>query len=70
MAAKAWGRRGFFGHTPVFSYTRAPGSPLEPIISNKMVLLDTAAALRPDGRLSAFCADTGIVIHNTPKAIS
>jgi serine/threonine protein phosphatase 1 len=62
---KAWQRTGYFGHTPVDSYgTRGGydpkgGGKLAPIVGNKMVLLDTAAALSPVGRLTAYCADTG-----------
>jgi len=63
-APKAWRRRGFFGHTPVDTYgTRGGfssrgGGALVPVIGNKMVLLDTAAALSPVGRLTAYNADT------------
>lgn len=56
-AKKAWKRRGYFGHTPVDLYR--PGGDFLPIAGEKMVLLDTAAALTPTGRLTAFCADTG-----------
>jgi serine/threonine protein phosphatase 1 len=55
---KAWKRTGYFGHTPVDSYAALhKGSPFLPIVANKIVLLDTASALRPEGRLTAFCHD-------------
>ncbi len=48
---KAWGRRGYFGHTPVTYYTDTA----RPIVAQGMVLVDTGAAL-PDGqRLTAYC---------------
>lgn len=63
QSAKAWGRTGVFGHTPVSTYTTAyrAGSDqplMVPVIGNQIVLLDTAAALGTDGRLTAFCVDT------------
>jgi len=63
-APKAWRRRGFFGHTPVDTYgarggySSKGGGALVPVIGNKMVLLDTAAALSPVGRLTAYNPDT------------
>ncbi len=60
---KAWRRTGFFGHTPVDSYGSRGGydprggGKLVPIFGDKMVLLDTAAALSPVGRLSAHCPE-------------
>jgi serine/threonine protein phosphatase 1 len=57
-AAKAWNRRGFFGHTPVHSYFQNPRSaPMVPIVGPKLVLLDTAVALTTAGRLTAFCVE-------------
>ena len=53
---KRWRRTGYFGHTPVRSYR--PGQDT-PIRGPGIVLLDTGAALTPDGRLSAVCAETG-----------
>ena len=67
---KAWGRTGFFGHTPVSNYNasyRTPGGLLRgnvdrpnmiPVTGKAIVLLDTAAALGEDGRLTAYCPDT------------
>jgi hypothetical protein len=63
-APKTWGRTGYFGHTPVDGYGARggyepkTGGHLVPIIGNKLVLLDTAAALSKVGRLTAFCPDT------------
>ena len=60
---KAWQRTGFFGHTPVDSYGARGGydpkggGRLVPIVGDKIVLLDTAAALSPVGRLTAYCAE-------------
>jgi serine/threonine protein phosphatase 1 len=55
-AAKAWNRVGYFGHTPVDNYPALLGNrdPV-PLRGTKIVLLDTAAALLPNGRLTAFC---------------
>jgi hypothetical protein len=60
---KSWRRTGFFGHTPVDSYgTRGGfdpkgGGKLVPIIGDRIVLIDTACALSPVGRLTAFSPD-------------
>jgi serine/threonine protein phosphatase 1 len=55
-APKAWQRVGYFGHTPVDNYPALLGNrdPV-PLRGTKIVLLDTAAALLPNGRLTAFC---------------
>lgn len=50
---KIWTRTGFFGHTPVTTYRR--GQDLMPVVGKKVVLLDTAAAVNMDGRLTAWC---------------
>lgn len=62
---KAWMRTGFFGHTPVSFYaaafrsTKASAEPqMIPVVGERMVLLDTAAALGEDGRLTAYCPDS------------
>jgi serine/threonine protein phosphatase 1 len=61
---KAWKRTGYFGHTPVDGYPALyNGSPFRPIVANKIVLLDTASALRPEGRLTAFCHDNQTFIQ-------
>lgn len=68
---KAWQRTGYFGHTPVsyyfgFARARRPDVRLQmvPVVGNKMVLVDTAAAVGVDGRLSALCPDTGRLIQS------
>jgi serine/threonine protein phosphatase 1 len=66
---KAWRRTGYFGHTPVSYYaTSSPlppvgGMQMVPVLGNKMVLVDTAAALGEGGRLSAYCADDGTLVQ-------
>lgn len=50
---KPWDRTGFFGHTPVTMY--APDDDILPLIGNRCILLDTACALHPEGRLTAWC---------------
>jgi serine/threonine protein phosphatase 1 len=50
---KAWKRTGYFGHTPVDSYH--DDDALIPVAGPQIVLLDTAAALVPHGKLTAFC---------------
>ena len=55
---KAWRRTGFFGHTPTMIYDESMNKSPRPVAGPRVVLLDTAAFDR-DGRLTAFCADTG-----------
>lgn len=58
--AKSWRRVGYFGHTTVDSYPELlGGGELRPIIGSKLVLIDTAAAVRQDGVLTAFCHESG-----------
>ena len=53
---KAWKRTGYFGHTPVDNYPELlPSEEFVPIIGPGIVLLDTACALSPQGRLTAVC---------------
>lgn len=54
---KAWKRVGYFGHTPVDLYPELlPDSQqLVPIEMSNIRLIDTAAALLPHGRLTAYC---------------
>ena len=61
---KRWSRTGYFGHTPVetFGPTMHRGRNT-PIRGPKIVLLDTAAALSPLGRLTAVCAETAEVVQ-------
>jgi hypothetical protein len=40
---------------------------MNPLISAKMILLDTAAALSPVGRLTAMCAETSEVVQADPS---
>jgi len=58
---KRWKRTGYFGHTPVLNY-RDHEKPM-PLTGPSIVLLDTAAALVPEGRLTALCADDGQMIQ-------
>ena len=52
-ADKPWKRTGYFGHTPVDSYH--DDDALVPVAGPQIVLLDTAVALVPHGKLTAFC---------------
>ena len=68
LQRKAWGRRGYFGHTPVSNYTSEHGGePCFPIVGPKIVLIDTSAALHINGRLTAFNADTQQCLQVTHK---
>jgi len=61
---KLWRRTGYFGHTPVdFFPPSLTGGRNQPIRLPDTVLLDTGAALGPNGRLSAVCPDSGEVIQ-------
>ena len=54
----AWGKPGVFGHTPIHTYYPAPAeAPMVPIAGPKLTLIDTACALTPRGRLTAFCVE-------------
>lgn len=56
---KGWRRTGYFGHTPVDNYPALlPSREFIPVIGPKIVLLDTAAALSANGRLTAVCHET------------
>ncbi len=63
-ATKAWQRTGYFGHTPVDTYKALLGNrdPV-PLRGPKIVLLDTAAALLPNGRLTAMCHETQMAMQ-------
>lgn len=65
---KRWRRTGYFGHTPVSSYR---SDQLTPLRGPNIVLLDTGAALSPNGRLSAVCAETGecAQVHRSGREI-
>jgi serine/threonine protein phosphatase 1 len=57
---KVWRRTGYFGHTPVQTYPAdLQGQENTPIRGPKIVLLDTAAALTSEGRLTAVCVESG-----------
>jgi serine/threonine protein phosphatase 1 len=63
---RQWNRRGFVGHTPVHSYFPDPANaPLVPIVGPKLTLLDTACALLPWGRLTAYCVEEDRIIQFT-----
>ena len=62
-AEKVWGRRGYFGHTPVTYYTDTA----RPIIGDKIVLVDTGAALPEGQRLTAFCHENNEFIQADPS---
>ena len=60
---KPWTRTGFFGHTPVTMYRKR--ADILPIGGRKLVLIDTAAAVNLDGRLTAWCfeEDRYVQVH-------
>jgi hypothetical protein len=59
VAKKAWRRIGYFGHTPVELYEPLlKNGELRPIVGPKIVLVDTACAVSPMGRLTAYCHET------------
>ncbi len=62
---KFWKRTGYFGHTPSQNYVDN-GATNQPLIGDRLVLLDTGAALATDGRLTAYCADTQQYIQADP----
>jgi serine/threonine protein phosphatase 1 len=64
-AEKAWERTGYFGHTPVHNYVS--DGDLLPVVGPKIVLLDTAAALLPKGRLTAVCHENGTYLQSDPS---
>lgn len=56
LRPKAWRRPIYFGHTPVDNYPHlVPRDEFVPILGPKIILLDTASALTPNGRLTAAC---------------
>jgi serine/threonine protein phosphatase 1 len=71
---KGWRRTGYFGHTPVYAYAASQRTAellMLPIAGNRMVLVDTGAALNKSGRLTAFCAEerTFIQVDHYAKLI-
>jgi serine/threonine protein phosphatase 1 len=63
---KAWPKAGFFGHTPIATYNGYEHEQ-KPIIGARMILLDTAAALSAQGRLTTMCAENSQIIQTDPK---
>ena len=61
---KTWPKTGFFGHTPTPTY-KGYENDHSPIIGAKMILLDTAAALSLQGRLTAMCAENSRILQAT-----
>lgn len=66
---KSWSRPGFFGHTPVPNYAELLGG-LDnvPAIGPQITLLDTGAALGPQGRLTAWCVEQKSFIQADPAS--
>jgi serine/threonine protein phosphatase 1 len=65
-AAKPWSRPMFFGHTPVGNYSWIRSHRPVPVTGPSIVLMDTAAALGPTGRLTAYCAENGRLVQADP----
>ena len=64
LLPKAWARVGYFGHTPVNNFDPPLfDGQMVPLRGPNMVMLDTAVAMHPDGRLSAVCHETGSVVQ-------
>jgi len=63
---KPWGRRGFFGHTPIHTYfVDAKNAPMVPMTGPNTVLLDTACAIVTWGRLTAYCVEENRYIQTS-----
>ena len=60
---KRWKRPGYFGHTPVHNYLPLESDAFVPVRGPKMWLVDTAAALSPQGRLTAVCHEKAAVLQ-------
>ncbi len=65
-ADKVWKKTGYFGHTPSHNYVES-GATNQPLVGNKLVLVDTAAALATDGRLTAYCVETQQYLQADPS---
>ncbi len=67
LAEKSWRRTGYFGHTPVDTYStvrrRTGSAEWCPLRGPAIVLVDTACALSSMGRLTACCAESGEAIQ-------
>ena len=65
-ADKPWGKRGFFGHTPVHTYYPNPRkAPMIPLHGPQVTLLDTACAIVTWGKLTAFCVEEERYVQTT-----
>lgn len=60
---KAWGKRGYFGHTVVDVYQEQDPPVALPMFARQMVLVDTGVALSDHGRLTAVCVETHAVLQ-------
>jgi hypothetical protein len=61
---KRWRRTGYFGHTPVQALPpNVRGDDPTPVRGPGIVMVDTGAAVSPDGRLTAVCAENGAVVQ-------
>jgi capsid protein len=66
IAEKAWGKRGFFGHTPIHTYMVAVApADLVPLQGPQLTLLDTGCAIGTYGRLTAYCVEENRFIQTT-----
>lgn len=63
---KPWQRTGYFGHTPVLKLRGSRGIGNVPLRGPRIVLVDTGAALGPQGRLSAVCIEDGSFLQADP----
>jgi serine/threonine protein phosphatase 1 len=61
---KRWKRTGYFGHTPVQALpANLRNHDPTPVRGPNMMMVDTGAAVSPDGRLTAVCAENGAVVQ-------
>jgi serine/threonine protein phosphatase 1 len=65
-ADKPWGKRGFFGHTPIHTYSSGLRRfEMVPIVGPKAILLDTGCAIVTFGRLTAYCVEEDRFVQTT-----
>jgi len=65
-AEKPWGKRGFFGHTPIHTYSLSgPKTEIIPLFGPQTTLIDSGCAIVTYGRLTAYCADENRFIQTT-----
>jgi serine/threonine protein phosphatase 1 len=63
-AKKRWKRTGYFGHTPVQALPAdLRNGDAAPVRGPHLVMVDTGAAVSPNGRLTAVCAETGAAVQ-------